>query len=91
MNMIYTQTARFDGQGRALTEDEMRFQRFPPSRRRSGQSPAERFPAMTYTQAKMIIWNPESYDRTKVRAAVVFILACMSARREDLDRAMGLV
>lgn len=46
---------------------------------------------MTYTQAKLIIWNPAAYDRAKVRAAVVFILGCITARREDIDRAIGLV
>ena len=46
---------------------------------------------MNYTQAKLIIWNPNAYDRAKVRAAVVFILGCLSARREDLDQAAALV
>lgn len=46
---------------------------------------------MTYTQAKMIIWNPDSYERSKVRAACVFIMGCLSARQEDLQQAYSLV
>lgn len=46
---------------------------------------------MTYTQAKLIIWNPAAYDKARVRAAVVFILGCMTARREDLDQASNLI
>jgi hypothetical protein len=45
---------------------------------------------MTYTRAKLIIWNPASYDRALVRAAVAFILGSLSASDEDVGRAMGI-
>lgn len=46
---------------------------------------------MTYTIAKMRIWNPECYTREQLREAIVFILGAMGARREDIDQATLLV
>jgi hypothetical protein len=45
---------------------------------------------MTYSQARMIVWNPDGYPGDQLRAAISFILGTLSARREDVDRAMGL-
>jgi hypothetical protein len=45
---------------------------------------------MTYTQARMIVWNPDAYSVEQVRKAISFILGTLSARREDVDRAMGI-
>lgn len=45
---------------------------------------------MTYTQARMIVWNPDAYTVEQVRKAISFILGTLSARREDVDRAMGI-
>jgi len=42
---------------------------------------------MTYTRAKLIIWNPDAYTRAQVREAAVYILGALSARREDIDQA----
>lgn len=42
---------------------------------------------MTYAQAKMIVWNHETYDYKKVKEGVVFILGCLNAKQEDLDQA----
>lgn len=42
---------------------------------------------MTYTKAKLIIWNPDAYATAEVRAAAVWMFGCMNARREDLDQA----
>jgi len=42
---------------------------------------------MTYTKARMIIWNPDAYTAKQVREAAVWMLGCMNARREDLDQA----
>ena len=42
---------------------------------------------MTYTRAKLIIWNASAYTSKEVRAAAAFILGSLSARREDLDQA----
>jgi len=46
---------------------------------------------MTYTKAKLIIWNPDSYTKADVRAAAIWILARIGARNEDIDRATMLV
>ena len=46
---------------------------------------------MTYTQAKLIIWNHRAYDKAKVREAAVFILGTINARREDMDQATNLL
>jgi len=45
----------------------------------------------TYGQAKMIIWNPQSYPREQVREAAIFILGTLNARREDVDQATLLL
>lgn len=42
---------------------------------------------MTFTQAKLIIWNPKAYDLAMVRIAAVLILCSLRAGREDLDQA----
>ena len=46
---------------------------------------------MTYTQAKLVIWNPAAYPKADVRAAAVFILGTIGARREDVDQATNLI
>ena len=46
---------------------------------------------MTYTTAKLRIWNPDAYPRKEVREAAVWILGTMSARREDIDQATLLL
>jgi len=45
---------------------------------------------MTYAQAKMRIWAPETYTRKQVAEAVAFILGTLAALREDLDQAAAL-
>ena len=42
---------------------------------------------MTYTRAKLIIWNPDAYSAAQVRHAAVFILGSLAARRVDVDQA----
>lgn len=42
---------------------------------------------MTYTQAKLIIWHPATYERAMVRRAAIFILAKLGAPDEDVARA----
>jgi hypothetical protein len=46
---------------------------------------------MTYTQAKLIIWNPAAYDRDQVINAAKFILSKLQARQEDIDCAIRLI
>ena len=46
---------------------------------------------MTYPQAKMVIWNPDSYDAKRVREAAVWILGCIGPQREDVDQATLLL
>ena len=46
---------------------------------------------MTYTIAKMRIWNPECYTKEQLREAIVFILGTMGARHEDIDQASLLI
>lgn len=46
---------------------------------------------MTYTQAKLIIWNPDCYTREKVRKACSYILGSLNARQEDIDTAMNII
>ena len=46
---------------------------------------------MTYTIAKLRVWNPAAYSKSEIREAVVFILGCMSALREDVDQATSLL
>lgn len=46
---------------------------------------------MTYTMSKMIIWNPEAYSAGDVRKAAVWMLGCLTARREDLDQAILVI
>ncbi len=46
---------------------------------------------MTYVQAKMIIWNSESYSATQVRMACLHILATLAAQPEDLYQASMLL
>lgn len=46
---------------------------------------------MTYTQAKLIIWNPDAYTKSQVRGAAVWMLARIGARREDIDQATNLL
>lgn len=46
---------------------------------------------MTYTQAKMIIWNPDSYSREKVRKACSYMLGSLNARQEDIDVAINII
>ena len=46
---------------------------------------------MTYPRAKLIIWNPDAYDRATVRNAAVWILGNLGARREDVDQATSLL
>jgi hypothetical protein len=42
---------------------------------------------MNYTRAKLIIWNPDAYERDQVREAALYIVSQLHARREDLDQA----
>jgi hypothetical protein len=42
---------------------------------------------MTYTRAKLIIWNADAYTRKEVQTAAAFILGSMNAKREDVDQA----
>jgi len=42
---------------------------------------------MTYAMARLIIWNPEAYDRASVTEASFFILSSLSATREDISQA----
>ena len=46
---------------------------------------------MTYTMAKMRIWNPDAYTAKEVREAAVFILGTMGAHQEDIDQASLLL
>jgi len=46
---------------------------------------------MTYTQARLVIWNPMNYPRAKVRKACIVILGTLGARAEDISRATWLV
>ncbi len=46
---------------------------------------------MNATKARLIIWNPESYSREEVKAAAVWILGWLGARREDIDQASLVV
>ena len=46
---------------------------------------------VNYTQAQIIIWNPDSYSPQLVAAAVAYILGSMRASREDIDQACLLV
>lgn len=46
---------------------------------------------MTYTQAKLIIWNNESYSKKEVREAAIFILGTLKAHKEDIDQAINLL
>lgn len=46
---------------------------------------------MNYARAKLIIWNPEAYDRATVRAAAIWILGKLGARREDISQASSLL
>ena len=42
---------------------------------------------MTIAQARLKIWNPDSYTRAEVRDAAIWILARLSATQEDIDQA----
>ena len=42
---------------------------------------------MTYSQAKLIITNPHSYESSKLQEAAVWMLAYMDASNEDLVEA----
>lgn len=42
---------------------------------------------MTYTQAKLIVWNADAYTREQVRQAAVFVLGSLGASQEDVDQA----
>jgi hypothetical protein len=42
---------------------------------------------LTYTLARLIIWNADAYTREQVRNACAFVLATMGARREDISQA----
>lgn len=46
---------------------------------------------MTYTQARLIVWNHEAYEGPTVRKAAVFILASLAANSEDIDQASSLL
>lgn len=46
---------------------------------------------MTYTQAKLIIWNPAAYSRDEVQKAAIWVLGKVGARREDVDQATNLL
>lgn len=46
---------------------------------------------MTYTIARLIIWNTASYDRAQIVEAVVYVLGSLGARREDVDQATMLL
>jgi hypothetical protein len=46
---------------------------------------------MTYTRAKLIIWNHETYSVAEVREAAIFILATLNARPEDIDQATSVI
>lgn len=46
---------------------------------------------MTYTQAKMIVWNHDSYGKDEIISAAVHILGTINASVEDIDQAMMVV
>jgi hypothetical protein len=46
---------------------------------------------MTYSQAKMIVWNPETYSKDDVRKAAVYILGTLEAEQEDIDQASMVI
>ena len=46
---------------------------------------------MTYTQARLRIWNPDAYTRQQVHSAAIFILSCIDANNEDIMQASGLL
>jgi hypothetical protein len=46
---------------------------------------------MTYTQAKLIIWNDASYAGALVREAAVFIIGSLDATTDDLCQAYSLI
>lgn len=41
----------------------------------------------TYAQAKMTIWNPDTYEPAQVRDAAIFIQSRLDAKEEDLQQA----
>jgi hypothetical protein len=63
----------------------------PPYTRSARRYLASLENTMTYTRAKMIIWNASAYTSKEVRAAAAFILGSMNARREDIDQASLVV
>lgn len=46
---------------------------------------------MTYTQAKLIIWNPRAYSAERVLQAAIHVLGTLTARQEDVDQAINLI
>ena len=46
---------------------------------------------MTYDFAKMVVWNPETYERETVVAAALFLIASFGVSEEDFLQAASLV
>lgn len=46
---------------------------------------------MTYTKAKLIVWNYDCYDRATVREAALFILGRLDSAAEDVTQACSLL
>lgn len=42
---------------------------------------------MTFAQAKMVVWNYETYDHEVVKRAAAYILGSLDASQEDIDQA----
>ena len=45
---------------------------------------------MSYDHAKMVIWNPEAYDKAKRKEAALIILSNLTAKSEDVQQASYL-
>lgn len=46
---------------------------------------------MTYAQAKMVIWNHETYDSEVIREAALIVVDTLYAKFEDVNQAMSLL
>lgn len=46
---------------------------------------------MTYSRARLIIWNPDAYEVSEVREAATFILGYMTATAEEVWQAAAVL
>jgi hypothetical protein len=45
---------------------------------------------MSYTRAKLIVWNHAAYEAKQVREAAIFIMGRIGAHDEDVSQAIML-